>query len=469
MKINELKQMFFYSKTYFILMTLSIIMMILNSNFLKNIPLAIFILFFIFAIMLLNTILFYKKKLPIFFLLLTFFLFTMGQYLFKQFEVGLYYDMFAADTIIKTILLQGLSIYFIFLGSEWDIKDLSIGDYSISVKTKKIISILFLVFFVITLISKIEIGIRVWNYGYLVIYTNEIPSKIPNIVHYLSQLFPILFFYEISVNYKEKKSNLIILMYIVYLCATLLTGARGEFGIGILMIVYIYIRKQSFDFNLFKYIKKNIKTLFVSLIVIFITIIFLNFYNSFRVTHELYIINPIQEIKNFFVNQSTSVNVIAYSIEEQEYLSQGKHLYAIGPVLENINSKLVHLGINCDISNYKTSLAKEVSIIALGEQGYASGQGVGSQYIAELYLDYGYIGLIIYSFFIGVLLILINKLMFKNCFISTVSLILLQSILYIPRGQALQFINSIVSFNYLFITIFLMVCNWFFIKFEKNN
>ena len=82
------------------------------------------------------------------------------------------------------------------------------------------------------------------KYGYLVIYNNSVPSVIPNVIKYISSFFPLMIFICLSIFKNDKNVIILLVMYFTYLCYTLLTGVRGEFCIGIILIaIYIFVNQ----------------------------------------------------------------------------------------------------------------------------------------------------------------------------------------------------------------------------------
>jgi oligosaccharide repeat unit polymerase len=196
----------------------------------------------------------------------------------------------------------------------------------------------------------------------------------------------------------------------------------------------------------------------ISLLVILlpVSIIGLSIFNSIRNKNN-YEKNAFVQFSNFFVNQGSSVNMISLAIENKDNLDEEDHLYTFGPVLENFNSKINKFFKVDLIGDKHTSFAHDVSIIGLGVEGVNRGEGLGSQYLGELFMDYGYIGIILYSLILGVGLRILSEF-YRYGFIGySISLVLIQSVLFLPRSQSFQFINSIISVNYWLLIVFMLI------------
>lgn len=409
--------------------------------------------------------------------LFTFFIFTMGQYIFtlSDAEIMNYYDMFNYITIIKTILIQYISVlctlvaYYLCKNlKKKKFKD-NISSLIKCINEKKIMYLLVILFF-ISLIYFSYIGMNLYKYGYHKLYNNSFnESYIVKIMNYIKSCFP-LCVYIFLYFFKSKKTIWItVSMYFIYNCFTLLTGTRGEFCIGILMtfIILYYCIKVKFDI---KFSIKNSVIIIIILMALAVLLIFgLNMFNKLRNHKEIKNVNLWEQVNNFFGNQGSSVTLISIAQENIEKLTEKEHYYTFGPLFENVIRKISRLYSNITITSEEEinlSFAREISIIGLGAEGYNSGQGLGSQYIAEVLVDYGIFGVIIYSLILGICISIISDFYKYNLFGFSLSLILMQSILYLPRNQAIQPINAILSFNY---WIILLGTYFFIIRGKKEH
>lgn len=79
---------------------------------------------------------------------------------------------------------------------------------------------------------------------------------------------------------------------------------------------------------------------------------------------------------------------------------------------------------------------------------YFNGGGMGSSFIAEAWHDFGYIGIMFFSIFYGVVLSKIPKLCTINVWIAVIALIFLKYIMYAPRARATGFIVATLSVSF---------------------
>lgn len=435
-----------------ILFVLSIIFKINNMIF----P-SIVVLFCIFSLLIIESLFDIRKNYLLIVFYFVFLIFTMGQYIFPNYTNWIYYNQYNDSTIVKTIFIQILALIITYIGYKINFNFKSnLEEVNLSEKIKKFLFCILTVLFITALIVNFETGFRVMKYGYLIIYSNEVSSMIPEIIKYISFMFPLLSFIMLYLCKKNKEYYLILFMYFVYSCSTLLTGVRGDFCIGMILIfICLFVKKYLVDCSKVK-IKRVIIGISLLIVLLPISIIGLSIFNSIR-NKNSYDKNVFVQFSNFFVNQGSSVNLISLSIENEEKLDESNHLYTFGPVIENLNSKLNKF-INIDlIGDTHTSFARDVSMIGLGEEGVNSGQGLGSQYLGELFIDYGYIGIILYSIFLGIVLRILSNFYKYNFIGYSLSLVLIQSFLFLPRSQSFQFLNSIISFNYWLLIAFIYI------------
>ena len=115
---------------------------------------------------------------------------------------------------------------------------------------------------------------------------------------------------------------------------------------------------------------------------------------------------------------------------------------------------------------YGNNLGASISYIVLGSR-YLNGHGLGTQYIAELFVDFGIIGIIIFNLFIGYILTRLTYINYNSCYKFAFLLSALSGILYIPRNFATTWIvNTFFSIqNWIIVIIVYMITN----KIVKNK
>lgn len=88
-------------------------------------------------------------------------------------------------------------------------------------------------------------------------------------------------------------------------------------------------------------------------------------------------------------------------------------------------------------------LAEPLAFVA--HPGYLQGHGLGSSYLLELYADYGYPGIALYSLLLGGLLVFCTDAMKGSWLLRTVTLVLFTDLFYIPRAAATDWLVFLVQ------------------------
>lgn len=97
-----------------------------------------------------------------------------------------------------------------------------------------------------------------------------------------------------------------------------------------------------------------------------------------------------------------------------------------------------------DSALYGNNFAESVSYI-LSPKRYLNGWGYGSSYVAELYKDFSYFGIIIGNFILGIILGCMNKLFRAGILGAWMCLSMTRLLLYAPRDTFTSFIVSTFS------------------------
>ena len=84
---------------------------------------------------------------------------------------------------------------------------------------------------------------------------------------------------------------------------------------------------------------------------------------------------------------------------------------------------------------------------------YQNGGGLGSSYIAEAWKDFGYLGVIIFSYIYGLILALIPQWCHKGFWWTAIGFIMYNNIIFAPRARAIKFIFEFFSLAVILILI----------------
>ena len=94
------------------------------------------------------------------------------------------------------------------------------------------------------------------------------------------------------------------------------------------------------------------------------------------------------------------------------------------------------------------SLAHHMSYMLMGPEEYLAGHGCGSSYLLELFIDYGYLGICVFSLGLGYLLLLGPELARRRPFFLTLLLLCMTNLFLIPRAEAMGFLSFVLTMQF---------------------
>lgn len=377
----------------------------------------------------------------------------------------IWYDYSVYNFSIKVIIISTIAI---FLGSAisgyyFNIKKYNYKKVANNLESIRLISLItFFLTYPFYLILNIEKVLFKINVGDYYVYFANFQSELPKIFEYISLFTVYAMLIYLSTKPKKLYASILLLLYIFSNFILLLTGTRNPFILSVLFsFIYFFIRNQ---LDKGKWIGKKEKFLisFMSIPIIVI----MGAINYIRDGVSLGKLSFLDLILDFFYKQGTSFNVIANGYRYMNILpNRAFRSYTFGSIIDYVHhSKLGNFLFNSQSISDVTrldkalngnSLAHNLSYIVFPKE-YLNGHGVGDSYIIDNYIDYGFLGVIILGLFIGILLVVIVHNVYKgNIFLSTISLVILTAIFFMPRGSFSE------NFTFLFTIPFWMI--YFFI------
>ena len=204
----------------------------------------------------------------------------------------------------------------------------------------------------------------------------------------------------------------------IYLMVKLLDsfkGARAIFLTQLLFIMWYYTKVYGIK------IKMQTMAKLIGFIMIFSQILV-----SIR-SKKIFSLDLINGIYNFLFSQGVSYLVLGYTIDlNSKIIGLGNYPYIFQGIF-GIKPQSI------DTLNSTNSLADRLTY-ALDPKAYLKGEGIGSNYIAEMY-DLGYWWIIIISIILGIIIIKYEKIFVKNRFFLLTSYYFIPNLFYMPRGS----------------------------------
>ena len=419
----------------------------------------------------------YKKYLPFILFLISFFTFTMGQYFTGNVNADLlFYSAFNIKYIFTTMLIQFIALFFSFESYKLLIENKAKKiDRTINYN-EKALNLLKKVLFVALIISSlcaiainVEMAVSTYKYGYLSLYNGTYQSVFPNIIHKLANYYLIFIMFVLAM-YKNKKviAGAFILFFLISVC-NLLAGMRYDFMYFAIFTIF-YILKYYIDNK--KRINQKIKMAFIILILLLpFLVIFLNIYSNIRNDIKINKIQFVHEIESFTAAQGRSVNIINYACQYKNYFDSSETQYVFGIFNNSLIRKYNSIfKANVQEKDFnKVNLSTEISEIVLGKDVVSQGNGLGSQYLAELFIEGGYFGIIAYSMLLGILLAYFYKYSTNSFINKYFCYSLVYPSLHISRSVSFELFAPFVSMIALSILLLFIVINWILTSKERRT
>ena len=261
---------------------------------------------------------------------------------------------------------------------------------------------------------------------------------------------------------RKRVAALVLLIYLLDAVPWFIIGVRNPVILRVIFIIIYFIfrdvlKKQANGGRPVrrKWIGKLEKTLII--VGTPVLIIVMGVYSKIRVDRE---VNSgiLGSIGDFFYAQGTSFDTIRAVHDVIPQLPGGPKNYTFGPITDY----LVHGSIGqrlfgtIDLGNtnsavkaiYGSNLAHS-SMYTTSRDLYLQGWGQGSSYVLENYVDWGFVGVIVFSLILGALLILLFLMMKKdNTLLRTIAFVSLLGLFFSPRAEALDWLTFLVYIQF---------------------
>lgn len=383
-----------------------------------------------------------------------------------------YFSSYSINVVLFVLLITFISLNFGYCISK---KTNTFSDNKLSIQhMEKLKKIFFVISFITISMSLIQGIIKYLHFrnNYVSIYTGEI-ANVPIIISILASLAIFFLTFYLSLLPSKKYTLVILLYYLISGIPEFLIGGRNSLMIKALFC-FIYFILRNYMNSKEKWISKKEKLLII--ISIPILMIGLGVMNYTRSDESIPSMSPIGITVDFLYKQGTTFDTICQTIEYRSQLRDDNYInYTFGEPIDFIlhNSfsnyffNTIDLGDGNNINNgtISNNLAHRISYLVLGDS-YLSGHGRGTSYLSELYLDFGYLGIIVFNILLGLFFSKIDFIF--NC--GTVSrYILLNILMYlylIPRLATFSLFSFTLNYYFwisnilIFMIIKLINNNW---------
>lgn len=389
------------------------------------------------------------------------FLFLMGRPFVSLIQGEVWWDVASNDGIKKALLSLELCLITLPIGAniaKQTAKNKVKGNaIHYEFKDEKMIRMrnAAFIFFAIALIGSFADGyykiLFMSSHTYTEYYV-EYSSELPIILRAFARLLKPSFCFYLATMPNKKESVLALILYTVTTIPYLIIGMRSPTMLALLFCFTYFCIRHFYYTDGEVWIGKLEKILII--LSLPILIMFCYAYNFIRTDRD-YSINA-SFVLDFFYQQGISFDVLAQGFDILDILPlKGWPGYMLGPLYDNLfynnligriltNSDAL-VGQSMDTIIRSHDMKQHLSYMLMGN-AYLLGYGKGSVYILEVVHDIGWIGLIAFSIWFGRLTVrMLDYFVSNRIIVSTIFIYALLQIYYIPRSDALYFIQHIVD------------------------
>lgn len=248
----------------------------------------------------------------------------------------------------------------------------------------------------------------VLQHGYMTYYLHY-SSGLPEIVHNIADITPAAYYVFLATMPSKKEIRLPLVLYLLRCVLSLGTGRRLYFMVGLLLVFAYLVARNKYHSKGEVWFSRKMG------VGLLITVPFLlaGMYLFEYIRADIYVGTASQynPLFGFFARQGISVNVIKYAERFKDTLNQNAvySFYNTSKFLQTnvLNRYFLHLNFGYSSGGQTVQNALESNSLAnyisyrVSSASYLDGVGMGSCYIAELFVDFGYIGVVLGNFIYG--------------------------------------------------------------------
>ena len=371
------------------------------------------------------------------------------------------YSKYAKPEI--TICILFISLCGIFLGStlagllkpKRHISHNVSGDYILSLRF--IAMLIFAVSLPCEALTGIEKILFRIEHSYNEYYT-LFKSNFPYIIYKISTFNKYSLFFLLATKPSKKTSTCVLIINIILTIPDVIVGSRGNLILSCFFALFYYIYRD-YCGDSKRWLGKKEKYLLITIIPI--GIVFLGVFNYVRDGIQIHTISFINAIGDFFYKQGVTFSWISCGLGVIDQLPA--HInYSFGQIIDYLlygalgqlvwETAEIPSGNSVLHATCGNSLSHHLSYIILGNR-YLNGHGTGSSYLLENFIDFGYIGVFILSFFIGLFIIWGIQWSKNNYFFAIIFFLTIPGIIFMPRSEFGSVFSFIIYIQFWFILI----------------
>ncbi len=292
--------------------------------------------------------------------------------------------------------------------------------------------------------------------------------QVPYIFVFLASFFEYFFYFYMATMPSKKDSKYVIILYLVVNLLSLSSGQRGGAVLAIIFLVTYFFIRNRVNPGEKPWITKRGIIILSTLIPIFVSILFMIAF--IRSDKDVDYKGSSNLVVSFFYQQGVSANVIGYVNYFDEKLPKGK-VYSIGKIIDFMNHNIISQKLfgtgpvkPQTVEHAMKDHTLHATLTYMGSPNlYLAGGGYGGSFIADLWADMGFFGIILGGLIYGICLAIIIKWCSLSFWKASVGLMMYSNIIYAPRSNYIDFIYYVfVSFTAIIVFAFIYCVknNW---------
>lgn len=326
-------------------------------------------------------------------------------------------------------------------------------------KLMKVSRVVFYIGATAKLIEIIEKTIFVQQTSYLNYYDTFVSHLPTSILRIAGFMLPAFCVFCVCMPDKKEFRKLAII-YLGLGLLSLLYGQRNPFALALIFVVFYVFFRQKYCSNGQVWI--NSKQIIALVVVLFVIMLLMTGYGFWR--NNLSSGNVFKQFFNNMAGESSGFLVLHELnyhdlIPDNHYVFGGVINYFTNNIIGRILGINVSYASNVEYALYGNSYGNTITYL-IAPNVYEYGGGMGSNYLAEAFHDFSWFGVVIISSLYGVILSrAVHSMIYmsnRHPYVSACFLMMIQSILYAPRAEALGFITtSLLSWHTMIALIFI--------------
>lgn len=288
----------------------------------------------------------------------------------------------------------------------------------------------------------------------------------PAVINRMSMFFAPSFAVFLATLPNKKQLKFPMLVYLVYMLASLFTGRRNTFVTEALMIVIYFVFRDSLLPKAKRVLRK--RTVLLGIVGVCVLMYLLQLFAVMRSGGSPLHQNFMDVFVNAFFSQGASFRVVVQTVNQWDCFNHAeswkflfypfemfahnnlviRSLFGLTPIIEVQNMQFVQ----------STHNFAHVLTYMVDPGRYLSGGGFGTSFVAEAFVAYGYPGVVAVSALVGVIFRFFASMFTRPWPVLASCLIAIKDFVYIPRSFAFLWVTDVLNITYIcfYIGIYLL-------------